>query len=331
MSEKLKRNIIVEYLLILLVLLVGYVLLPILMDTAIGENTGLDGLGQALGLLIMVRAARGILAFLFLLVNPIRILVSYRGEFREISSKSKKYGYSALVAVPILLSVLIIFFVPISNLLYHLKYDTGRGAYSVSSEDYKSPEDFYQELSDRGLLFGEEDNELLNGLNQKFPEYRDYKNAYFYSEATMMAFGGGTFYDSVTDKDFVTPESTQKAPIYIYNAILMQPEQNGKLQFGPFARYSEQTYLNSNECPFFRDCYIECKILYVDGDLYAIIGGVENMGGQFNMARNTEKKSWVSNYPVRKVDKLDVDTINAVAEELQNGILRDAIENHWAK
>jgi len=40
------------------------------------------------------------------------------------------------------------------------------------------------------------------------------------------------------------------------------------------------------------------------------------------MAPNTIEKSWVSNFPVRKVKRLDSSTINKIALELQNGDLK---------
>ena len=38
---------------------------------------------------------------------------------------------------------------------------------------------------------------------------------------------------------------------------------------------------------------------------------------------------YTSHYPVRKVDRLDIDTINSIAKELQEGILKESIENHF--
>ncbi|MCR4642723.1 MAG: hypothetical protein K5697_11945 [Lachnospiraceae bacterium] len=35
-------------------------------------------------------------------------------------------------------------------------------------------------------------------------------------------------------------------------------------------------------------------------------------------------------YPIRKVERIDIDTINAVAAELQEGILKESIEKHFA-
>ena len=85
--SRLKKNVLVEYVLIVLALFAGYVLLPKWMEMGIGDNKGLDGMGNALALAILVRLGRGVLAFLFLLVNPIRILIQYRKDFNEIMPK----------------------------------------------------------------------------------------------------------------------------------------------------------------------------------------------------------------------------------------------------
>ncbi len=49
------------------------------------------------------------------------------------------------------------------------------------------------------------------------------------------------------------------------------------------------------------------------------------------MIPNTNKRDGSELYSVRKVDKLDVNTINDIAKELQNGILKDSIEYHFSK
>jgi len=43
------------------------------------------------------------------------------------------------------------------------------------------------------------------------------------------------------------------------------------------------------------------------------------------------KVLYSSLYPIRKVDKLDLDTINEIAKELQNGVLKQSIEMHFSQ
>ena len=164
-------------------------------------------------------------------------------------------------------------------------------------------------------------------------------------------------------------------PVYMYNAILTLPSKNEKLQYAALGRFSYNTDDYGDYNAFFNDYYIECKILYVDGDIYAIIGlgqsyGVEayknkigdemfNYNYAFNMVL-TEKDNittfvdgkyypygaiensgysyemlpnnnilYTSQYPVRKVERLDAYTINNIARKMQNGILKKSIDYHF--
>ena len=47
------------------------------------------------------------------------------------------------------------------------------------------------------------------------------------------------------------------------------------------------------------------------------------------MAMNTVKKSWVENYPVRRVERLDADALNRIAAELQEGELKECLEHYF--
>ena len=260
----------------------------------------------------------------------------------------------------------------IANLLYDAKYNTGKGSYAAKAETYRLPGEFYAELANRDLLFDEAtDGELLDRLNEKYA-FSEHSKYYFYTEGAMMAMGQSTFYDTINNKALVSKGSEGKAPYYVYNAILTMPSESEKLQYAPIARYDEQNYLSDNFCPFFEDCYVECKILYVDGDLYAIIGvsqsydlkpessmpeepfvcilsekesittyvdgkyypngSIEDQGNSFEMRQNTKNRSTIfPNYPVRVVERLDRETINAVAAQLRDGLLKDKIDAHWSK
>ena len=126
--------------------------------------------------------------------------------------------------------------------------------------------------------------------------------------------------------------------------------------------------------PYYKDYYLECKILMIDGHVYAIIGtgesrhveqsfpenerpfyvllseedqvttfyrkkfypdgSIEVRYAEFrrlSMIPNTkENKSdgyWTSRFPVRKVERIDKNTIDAVALELANGVLKESIES----
>jgi len=371
-KKSLRNSLILEYVFIFITIVIGYFLFPAMMESAADANPGLDGLGTALAWAILLRGTRAVLAFLFLLANPIRILIKYRKELKEIAPTLNKIGIIAVIALPIALSIFMMFEVAISNLLYSLKYDTGKGAYALQESDYRLPGEFYEELQERGLLFdGDQDQALLDRLNEKYVISEQFKD-YYYAKGTMMAMSEGYFYDTSKDKVFVTKDSAEKAPYYVYNAILTMPGQGENLQYAPIARYDKQDSISGTNYPFFQDCYVECKILYVDGNLYAIIGvsqsydlkpefqvkeepaylilsekasittyvdgkyypygAIEDQRDTFEMRPNVNARSSVfPNYPVREVARLDLDTINAVAAELQEGILKDKIEAHWSK
>ena len=378
-NKKLKKKIINEYMYVIFTILILNILLPFLADYMIGDNTGIDGIGQALGIVVILRILKYIITFIVFVINPIRILFSYKNDFREIIPKTKKVIYIIITILPILFSLLIILEVPISNYMYSMKYETGKNAYSLTSDEYKTPKDFKIELENRGFIYNSED--ILSRLNGKYGNNNKNLSKYYYEEASLMPLFTKLDYFSDTKdyNDIITFNSNVKAPGYVYNTILYLSDKNDVLQYAPISRYDGHTYLTGNFYPFYQDYYIECKILYVDEDIYAIIGvgqsydiekyfgdkkkdyntfytypynmilsekdsittfvddkyypdgAIENKGGRFEMVPNTNKRDWSEFYSVRKVDKLDVYTINEIAKELQNGILKDSIEYHFNK
>ena len=164
-NKKLKKKIINEYIYIVLIILILYISLPFLFEYMIGDNKGIDGIGQALAIGILLNIVKYIFTFIFCVVNPIRIFILYKNEIKKISSKVKKNIYTITIFFPILLAILIILEVPISNYLYTLKYETGKNDYTISQENYKMPIDFYNELNERKLLFNENTSKIMNRLN----------------------------------------------------------------------------------------------------------------------------------------------------------------------
>lgn len=378
-NKKLKKKIINEYLYVIFTILILNILLPFLANYMIGDNTGIDGIGQTLGIVVILRILKYIITFIVLVINPIRILFSYKNDFREIFPKIKKVIYIIVTILPILFSLLIILEVPISNYMYSMKYESGKNAYSLTTDEYKTPKDFKMELEKRGFIY--DSKYILSRLNGKYGNSAKNMSEYYYEEALLMPLFTKLDYFSDTKdyNDVITFNSNIKAPGYVYNTILYLSSKNDILQYAPISRYDGHLYLIGKFYPFYQDYYIECKILYVDEDIYAIIGvsqsydiekyfrdqkkdyntfytypynmilsekdsittfvndkyypdgAIENNGGRFEMVPNTNKREWSEFYSVRKVDKLDVYTINEIAKELQNGILKDSIEYHFNK
>ena len=58
-------------------------------------------------------------------------------------------------------------------------------------------------------------------------------------------------------------------------------------------------------------------------------GAIANHGDNFTMKPNTNSSSTEELYNIKKVDKLDANTINKIAKELQNTTLKNSIEFHF--
>ena len=313
------------------------------------------------------------------IINPIRILIVHKLELKSICSKKKRILCYITVIFPIIFALVIALLGPITNYLRNQYYYGSKSAYSVNYNDYKSAKQFEKELYKRGLLYNEESEKLLLELNKKY-DIKNNNKEYYYEEASLMTLFDNTFYDSKDGNEVIEFNSSKKAPAYIYNCILTLPDKNENLRYAPISRYHRYTHISGTNYPFFEDFYIECKILYVDGDIYAIIGvsqsyslsscfsnfedkqhniekfydypyymilsekdtittfvdnkyhsdgAIENHGNRFNMRCNTNQPRMVHNYPIQKVERLDVDTINNFAKQLQLGILKESIDYHY--
>lgn len=377
--KTLKKKLIYQYLYMLLTIVILEISLPLLFNFMMGDNTGIDGIGQAFVVGAILNILKYIVTIIVFIINPIRILISYKNHSQEIISKTKKAKYIILTILPMLLSLLILLERPISDYMYHIKYETGKNAYTVNSDEYKTPKDFERELDKRGFVYNSKP--VLSRLNSKYTDIDEEFSKYYYEEASVMPLftDGDDFYDSKDYNDIITFDSDTKAPAYIYNTILYLYDQNEDLQYAPVSRYENHNYIVGNSYPFYQDYYIECKILYVDDDIYAIIGvgqsydiqkyfddhktddsnfyretypyymilseknnittffedkyypdgAIINQGDSFEMSPNTNERPSSELYSVRKVDELNIQTLNAVAKELQEGILKDSIEYHF--
>lgn len=378
--KRLKNKIIWEYLYIIFMISTLYFLLPFLFDYMIGDNAGIDGIGQALGIVIILRILIYILTIIFMVINPIKILITYKNEIKEIFPKIKKVICIITITIPILFSLLKLFEIPILNLMFHLKYETGKNSYTVSPENYKLPIDFYNELKERNLLYNEDTNILMNRLNSNHDcinYIHDGNNIIpqkCYAKSTMTGISSESYYDNISN-DNITDMYQNSFPVYMYNAILTLPNKNEKMQYAALGRFSYNSDDYGEYKAFYNDYYIECKILYVDGNIYALIGlgqsydvrkynskiddatfnynyafnmiltekdtittfvdgkyypngAIENSGNSYEMRPNTNVL-YTSHYPVRKVERLDIYTINNIASELQDDILKKSIESHF--
>ena len=272
-KKKIIIEIILEYLFVLFMIFLFPHILSNMSDAMIGDNTGIDGIGQALGVAIILRIFKYAIVLGVGLIYPIVMLITFfKSLYKKSISKLKTALYVVLIIIPILVNVLSLFEIPISNLMFDMKYNSSNSAYKVKKEDYKTTKDFYNELKQRDLLYSDETKALedkLNGdhdcVNYVSEEFRK-----CYRESTMFGIDDKTFFDEPSEENIVNKDV--KYPYYIYNAILTLPEENGDLEYAALGRYSVNASDYGKYNSYFNDFYIECKILYVDGQIYAIIG-----------------------------------------------------------
>lgn len=303
-KKKIIIEIILEYLFVLFMIFLFPHLLSNMGDAMIGDNTGIDNIGQALIVGFLLRIIKYAILFAVGFIYPIVMLITFiKSLYKKSISKLKTTLYVVLIIIPILISILSIFEIPISNFLFEMKYNSSTSAYTVKKEKYKTTKDFYKELKQRDLLYSDETKELEDKLNDGHDceNYDGYIGGKCYRKSTMFGIDKNYFYDDPTKEDIIN--ENVKYPYYIYNAILTLPEENGNLEYAALGRYSYNNMTTYGEYdPYFNDFYIECKILYVDGQMYAIIGIDEsyNIDSYYDETSIEEYKSkgYYSSYDV---------------------------------
>lgn len=165
-----------------------------------------------------------------------------------------------------------------------------------------------------------------------------------------------------------TPDEDVKAPGYYYNSVLILTKGEDRLRYAPVGRYVHQENLRDTPNPYRDDYYIECKIFCIDSMIYALIGlgeskiineavkgfrkpfyiilaeedhlttyfkgtyypygSIAHHYHEMEIYPNVLDGPKLRRYPVRKVDRVDLDAINRYCRELQEGILKDSIEEY---
>ena len=372
-----------EYAAIALALIVMWVVLPLallrLADLIDGKPKAGNQFGSGMLFAVMIPVINLLIAGIFLVANPIRILVKYRALYAAINPLWQRIGWIVLTLLPVPAVLLFVFPTAVSNFLFRMKYERAKGRYRVAADRYRTPAEFRDELIARGLYFARgRDLPAYDRMLRKYRESGEFSvfclnRGYYYTPATMMPLGENGFTDDYSQDAVIDPDTSGAQPAYVYNAVLALNETSGRLEYMPLGRYDGKGSLGGNFFPLFRDFYIECKILDVDGDIYAILGvgecfaitghlgighterpfytviaekksittyidgeyfpdgAVELEHGRIHMAKNTVKKSWVADYPVRRVERLDAAALNRIAAELQEGMLRESIRYYLSR
>lgn len=375
-KKKIKKKIIIEYVIFLFAIIIP-ILLNIFLLNSNNSEKGLDYIRQALGFVIIARLFNYFITFISCFIYPIIVFRFYKkSDLRESLTRKSKILYNILIILPILYACFTIFSIPIQNLMYNFNYNRSFGDYKVKESNYKLPKDFYDELKNRNLLYDNKTSRLMNRLN--CVDYEDNTDCPLdYVKATMTRITKEMVYD-VDDRKNIT-DYYKGSPVYMYNSIIVLPSIDEKLQYAAIGRFSYNSYDLGDHRPVYDDYYIECKILYVDGDIYAIIGvgasysvekyfndndskahnmsyiypyymvltektniktyasgryhpkgSIQDYGDGFEMHANNKNNSlFFQNYPIKKVKKLNKNTIDKVANELQNGILKESIKEHY--
>ena len=113
----LKKKVIREYIYVGCTILVSYLLL-LVAQVLMGDKTGLDYIGEALAIVLLLRLFQAIAVIIFFVVNPIKILISYKSEFKNIVPTAKRVLSIIATLLPVFVSILIIFSIPIQNYIF---------------------------------------------------------------------------------------------------------------------------------------------------------------------------------------------------------------------
>ncbi len=369
--------------------------LAIILTCIVVDHTeGWDAIGLAV-ILTAVRVIAVIAAGAFLFIGKaLKLISDFHEELISIEPMWKRIFTNALIRLPILIYVLyvgiwayVVFHRKIksafmrsetkhkrdenlSKLTIPANDDQAQNSAETADDEDKdyamSPRDFIAILDERGLTEENGGYELMNAMNEKYQGVRNENNEeFFYTKAIMMPLRSSCVDDTFNRTKFWRHPTEKMWPAYIYNAILICPGKGEKLRYAPFARYAQHKIKGPSKAPFpYReDIYVECKLLCVDTQIYAIIGvgeslpvkkrcnspqklkpyylilsekesittyvdgaydkngAIETCEEGFVMRGNKAKEPGYKRkhliYPVRKVERIDIDTMNAVAAELQ--------------
>ena len=261
----LAKAILIEYVWVLVVVVLFFALTfgGLLLIEKADKDSG-SGFGGGLGIAILLVYVR------------IGVVIG-TGIVAGIVNLIARIGVVVLIIFPMILLlgylVGVFFGRKIENHFFRKKYETGKDTYEKAPEEYRKTIEFYEALQERDLYCTEADKELMEKLNAPYT-IGNLLSKYYYTRGTIFAIEGETFKDNLSGNRWMAATSTERAPVFVYNAILTLPEPDGQLRYAPLARYEDETYSprTGNETPFFKDYYIECKIVCVDGDMYAIVG-----------------------------------------------------------
>lgn len=374
-----KKAVIREYILLLLFLLAVLCFAEKAVDLLIGENRGIDAIGNAIVAAFLVNGVIVFFAVLLMGINPVRIVIKYRQDLKNTENTGKRMLWIIVILLPILLGLRIVFAGFIDNYQYDHRYNHSKYDYVVEPENYRTVQEFQKELEDRGFLYQEKDAELISLMNDNSQHF--YMPGVFSGETSERYTPTAVEFDA-QQKRYVLPEkalsrdSGERYPWYAYRASLMLPHDSSRLVYAPvYDAYGDRRINPEDDCPFFDDYYIDCEFFYVNGDLYAVIGVYDAWQAYHDRFTDERSADWMypycmvlseketittwvdgkyhgqgsltkgysdlqmhvnenvpsyfnEKYEIRTVERLDVETINALAQELRETVLKEGVEEY---
>ena len=80
---------------------------PVIVDAMVGNNKGVDGVGLSFAAGFTLRIIQVAISFIFLVANPIRVLIMRKKELAALESEDKQSGKLFLILLPIILFLLL--------------------------------------------------------------------------------------------------------------------------------------------------------------------------------------------------------------------------------
>ena len=205
--KALKDSIFFEHAAIIVTVIAFILLIPMLFDYMVGDNTGIDGIGNAIAVGFLIKIIRFILVLIFFIINPIRILIKHKAEIGKISQKAKRVGTRVLIALPLVVGVCALFMMtPIYSHIKSYTSDLISGAYTVEKGSYKTPKEFKKQLIARGLYFDDAAAQLQSRLAKNYITDKSANIAptYYYPTGNMTTMEHDTYYGD--DQHSIIPE-----------------------------------------------------------------------------------------------------------------------------
>ncbi len=80
---------------------------PVIVDAMVGNNKGVESVGSSFAAGLTLRIIQVAISFVFLVANPIRVLIMRKKELAALENEDKQSGKLFLILLPIILFLLL--------------------------------------------------------------------------------------------------------------------------------------------------------------------------------------------------------------------------------